>query len=238
MLLTLGKWTEDELDRMIRESAKIAETGSRVAALSEAFLGTDYLEHTLIGDINTPEVFVINLADVDCFTFIDYIEAMRISDSFSQFKVNLQKIRYRGGRVAFGDRNHFFSDWREFNVSLVKDVTSEIGKTAAIKARKALNMKQDGTPLIPGIPPSEREIEYVPSHALDDQVLAGLRTGDYAGIYSELPGLDVSHTGIIIRDKGNLYLRHASSKHKKVLDEDLRTYISDKPGLVIFRPRP
>ncbi len=238
MLFIAGKWTEGELDRVIGEAARIARTGSRIAALSEVFLGTDYLEHTLVGDSNTPEVFVINLEGIDCFTFIDYIEAMRISRSFSEFKVNLEKIRYRGGRAVFEARNHFFTDWREFNAAFVEDVTSEIGKASIIKVRKVLNVKQDGTAWVPGIRPLEREIEYIPSPAVDDQVLAGLHTGDYAGIYSDLPGLDVSHTGIIMRDKADLYLRHASSRHKKVLDEDLKSYISGKPGLIILRPRP
>ncbi len=238
MLFIAGKWTEGELDRVIGEAARIARTGSRIAALSEVFLGTDYLEHTLVGDSNTPEVFVINLEGIDCFTFIDYIEAMRISRSFSEFKVNLEIIRYRGGRAVFEARNHFFTDWREFNAAFVEDVTSEIGKASIIKVRKVLNVKQDGTAWVPGIRPLEREIEYIPSPAVDDQVLAGLHTGDYAGIYSDLPGLDVSHTGIIMRDKADLYLRHASSRHKKVLDEDLKSYISGKPGLIILRPRP
>ncbi len=238
MLFIPGRWTEEELDRVIRKSAGVKETGRRIAALSEWFLGTDYREHTLVGDRDTPEVFVINLDGVDCFTFIDYVEAMRISSSFPEFKANLKKIRYRGGRITFNDRNHFFTDWREFNTALVEDVTADIGKSATAKVRKLLNMKQDGTTWIPGIPQSEREIRYIPSQAADDQVLAGLRTGDYAGVYSDLAGLDVSHTGIIIRDKGHIYLRHASSRHRKVLDEEMKNYISGKPGLIIFRPRP
>lgn len=238
MLFIPGRWTEEELDRIIRKSANVVETGRRIAALSEWFLGTDYREHTLIGDRDTPEVFVVSLEGVDCFTFIDYVEAMRLSRSFSEFTVNLQKTRYRGGRITFEDRNHFFTDWREFNAVLVEDITTEIGKSATIKVRKLLNMKQDGTTWVPGIPPSEREIRYIPSHAADYQVFAGLRTGDYAGVYSDSAGLDVSHTGIIIRDRGHIYLRHASSRHGKVLDEDLKNYISVKPGLIIFRPRP
>jgi hypothetical protein len=238
MEVITGKRTEKELDQIIRESSKIRDPGSRIDVLSKEFLGTAYQEYTLRGDQKMSEVFVVNLEGVDCFTFIEYVEAMRISGSFSEFIVNLQKIRYREGRITFEDRNHFFTDWRESNVVLVEDATREIGKSAAVKVRKILNIKKDGASWVAGIRPVQREMEYIPSGSADGKVLAGLRTGDYAGIYSDAPGLDVSHVGIIIKDEGNIYMRHASARHKKVVDEDLRNYISGKPGLIILRPRP
>jgi len=236
MKVITGKRTEKELDQIIRESSKIGDTGGRIDVLSGEFLGTDYREHTLLGDWNTPEVFIVNLEGVDCFTFIDYVEAMRISGSFSDFVANLQKIRYKNGMVSFGGRNHFFTDWMECNTGLAKDVTEEIGRSATVIVRKTLNKKGDGTSWVPGLLHMEREIRYIPSGALNDQVLGRLRKGDYAGIYSNAAGLDVSHVGIIIKGKGNIYLRHASSRHGKVVDEDLRNYISGKPGLIILRP--
>jgi len=60
-------------------------------------------------------------------TLIDYIEAMRLSSSFEDFVEFLKKIRYRGGIVSFGDRNHFVTDWREFNGEFVEDATGKIG---------------------------------------------------------------------------------------------------------------
>ena len=238
MKVITGNWTEKELDQIIRESSKITDTGSRIDVLSGEFLGTDYLERTLLGDLNTPEVFIVNLEGVDCFTFIDYIEAMRLSGSFPDFLEKLKKIRYRNGMVSFEGRNHFFTDWMKFNAAFVTDVTPEIGGSATVNVRKTLNKKDDGTNWVPGLLHMEREIRYIPSGAVNDQVLGRLRTGDYAGIYSEAPGLDVSHVGIIIRDKGKVFLRHASSRHGKVVDEDLRNYISGKPGLIMLRPRP
>jgi hypothetical protein len=187
--------------------------------------------------MSNPEVFVVNLAGVDCFTFIDYIEAMRISGSFSDFIGNLQKIRYKGGNISFESRNHFFTDWREFNADLTEDVTEEVGKETAVRLRKILNKKEYGTCWVPGLPQVEREIRYIPSGAVNDKVADRLRTGDYAGVYTDAPGLDVSHVGIIIRDGDLVYLRHASSRRKKVVDADLRNYLSDKPGLLVFRPK-
>jgi len=60
-------------------------------------------------------------------TFIEYIEALRLSNSFEDFKENLKKVRYKSGEVAFENRNHFFTDWVEFNANVIDDATKEIG---------------------------------------------------------------------------------------------------------------
>ena len=103
-VIVLGKWTEDELDRLLEEASTIGEPGARVDLLSGQFLEAQYEESTLIGDINTTEVFVLNLAAFDCFTFIDCIEAMRRSKSYSLFKENLKNLRYRSGKIDFKNR--------------------------------------------------------------------------------------------------------------------------------------
>ena len=74
---------------------------------------------------------------------------------------------------------------------------------------------------------------------IDNVVLDALSTGDYAGIYSDLKGLDVSHVGIIIRKDNSLSFRHASSQqeYRKVVDQDFKEYIINKPGIVILRPK-
>ena len=236
--ITLGRWTMRELDSVLSEASKIDDTGKRIEFLSRKFLNTPYRESTLIGDVNKPEVFVINFEGVDCFTFIDYIEAMRFSGSFPEFRERLKKIRYRSGEVSFENRNHFFTDWREFNQGLVDDVTALAGAEKTKRARKALNRKRGGANLLPGIESKQREIIYIPSDVVDAAVIDRLRTGDYVGIYTRKQGLDVSHVGLIIRDKNRVYFRHASSdqKYRKVMDQDFRKYIDGKPGIVILRP--
>lgn len=237
MRILLGRWTRDELDQIIQKSAEIKGTGRRINFLSKQFLYTCYKESTLIGDINTSEVFVINLEGVDCFTFIDYVEAMRLSGTFSAFLKNLKRVRYRLGKVSFENRNHFFTDWVEFNSDIVYDVTEKIGGLKTRKVIKMLNQRKDRTYFLSGIQPRQREIRYIPSDAIDDSVIKKLKTGDYAGIYSNKHGLDVSHVGIIIRKTGTIYLRHASSHKKKVIDQNFIDYISGKPGLIILRPK-
>ena len=237
-VIELGRWTEGGLTEIMTKSSKLGSTGERINFISEKFLGTPYAGSTLTGDINTPEVFTIDLEGMDCFTFIDYVESMSLSVSFPEFKDTLRKIRYRDGVVAFPNRNHFFSDWPVYNSGYIKDVTSALGGAKTMEASKNLNRKSDGTYYLPGIPVVTRTIYYIPSGALNSAVLNNLMTGDFVGIYTDKEGLDVSHTGTVFKKNGKVFLRHASSKEKnqKVVDEDLSEYIKNKPGLVIYRP--
>jgi len=239
--IRLGQWSEEGLDKFIGDVSRITVIGEKIAVLSETFLGTPYKESTLIGDACREEVLVVDLAGVDCFTFIDYVEAMRLSNSFSSFVENLGRIRYRLGRVAFDGRNHFFTDWLLFNAATIYQATASVGGNSVRQAKKILNVRSDGTLFLPGIPPEQREVAYIPREALGGEtVLEGLQTGDYLGIYAETSGLDVSHVGIVIKTEGRLLFRNASSLSgvRAVIDQDLRGCLSGKPGMLVLRPLP
>jgi hypothetical protein len=237
--ILFGKFIRNELDKIIREASEIDNTGKRIDFLSKQFLDTDYVESTLIGNKDAPEVFVINLKVVDCITLIEYVEAMRLSDSFSAFERNLQKVRYKSGIVEFMSRNHFFTDWREFHAEYIADVTGKLGGEKTRTIQKTLNQRENGTHFLPGIQPVQREVQYIPSDKIDRSVLNKLSTGDYLGIYSSKAGLDVSHAGILIKDGDSIFLRHASSQSelRKVADQDFKKYIADKPGIIVLRPK-
>ena len=239
-IINTGKWTIDELNVLIVKASKIKDSSERIAFISSQFLGLPYQEKTLVGGVQTPEVLTINLAEVDCFTLLDYVEAMRLSASFEDFKSTLKKIRYRSGVVDYQHRNHFFTDWIEFNSDLVTDVTEQIGADKMKKALKMLNGRVNNKQLLPNVPIRNREITYIPTKVLNVQVISKLKTGDYVGIYSDRPNLDVTHVGIVIRDGNRLLFRHASSasRHKKVIDEDFKNYVSGTSGIVVLRPKP
>ncbi|KJR43831.1 protein of unknown function DUF1460 [Candidatus Magnetoovum chiemensis] len=237
--IDLGKWSIDDLEHLLLEQSRsLNSIEQRIAFISAQFLCAPYKAHSLIGSENTPEVFVIDLAGVDCFTFIDYVEAMSLSNSFDEFKANLKKIRYKQGIVSFNNRNHFFTDWAVHNSDLLEDRTKLIGADKTISVVKELNRKNDGSSYLQGLEPVHRTITYIPSERLDKAMLNRMRNGDYAGIYTYDDGLDVSHTGIIIKDEANgaVYFRNASSlqKNMKVVDTDLMLYMQNKPGIVII----
>ncbi len=103
--------------------------------------------------------------------------------------------------------------------------------------KKTLNQKNDTTLFLPGYPVKKREIAFIPAEAIDKSLLSRLRSGDYIGIYSSAPGLDVTHTGIIVKTEEKIMFRHASSKDlfKKVVDEDFAAYLGGEKGIIVYR---
>ncbi len=220
-------------------SAASADAGERVAAISAGFLGTPYRAATLGGGAGLPEPLVMTLDAVDCFTLLDYVEALRRCRDPGEFRDQLVAVRYRGGVIAWEHRRHFFTDWLAAPAARIVDVTEAIGGGQTRRVDKRLNLRDDGTLYLPGVAIQERTIRYLPPAALDPEVLGRLRPGDYLGIYAPEPGLDVSHVGIVVRRDGQLFLRHASSRRAaaQVVDSDLRAYLAGTPGVVILRPR-
>src|SRR4030067_360903 len=237
MITKPGKWTTTILDSIMREAAKITDTGERIGFISRQFLNTPYKESSLIGSLTVPEDLVIDLEGMDCMTFIEYVEAMRLSSTYAEFTINLRMVRYKKGIVAYESRRHFFTDWVGYTPQTVEDVTTIVGGVKNVKVRKRLNLNSDGTYILPGIGITERELSCIPVDAIDNIVIEQIKTGDYAGICSDKDGLDVTHTGIIIKDENDIYLRHASSRKDsyKIVDDNLIKYLTGKNGLIILR---
>ncbi|MDX2495016.1 MAG: DUF1460 domain-containing protein [Desulfuromusa sp.] len=234
----LGDWNREKIEHLLSAAGKIPEPGQRVTFISAAFLETPYLANSLIGTAKTAEVFVLRLDGVDCFTLLDYVEALRRTSNFTEFKEMLCRIRYREGQVNFLNRNHFFSEWGDGDFTQLHNVTNLVGGTGILRVEKQLNQKADGTLYLPGYPVKKREIVFILPEAVNESVFARLRSGDYVGIYSLEPGLDVSHSGIVVKKAGKVFLRHASSRLslEKVVDEELLPYLGGKKGLIIYRP--
>ncbi len=192
-------------------------------------LNAKYKAHSLIGDANTKEKLVIDFNNVDCFTFIDSIEALKGSDNLEEFKTKLIFIRYKNSKISYKTRKHFFSDWVMFNPN-IKDVTCTLG--ICKKTTKYLNEKTNGEVYIKDIPIVKRVIYYIEPKDIE---LSKLKDGDYIGIYTKIDGLDVTHTGLIVLKNGLVYLRHASSIQKKVVDVLFSDYTFGKGGIVIYR---
>jgi hypothetical protein len=233
--MRLGWFSERQINEFLKKAAALPNPLLRIEFISRQFLGVPYQESTLIGSSQKDEELVINLEAMDCFTYIDYIEALRRSQSFQEFRKALVRVRYRRGMVTFRSRRHFFTDWAAGRV--MNNLTRQIGRGEIISVAKHLNQRNDGTTLIPGVPVVERRIDYIPSTALASRVTEALQTGDYAGVYSEADGLDVSHVGIVVKDDEMLFLRHASQLQRKVVDQEFWQYFSKRPGLIVLRPR-
>jgi hypothetical protein len=238
-VVKLGFWNEATIVQIISSAQQIDSPGDVIVALSGHFKGSPYAENTLLGGPNEPEEFVLNLSEFDCFTFLDVVESLRRSSSYKAFADNLKAVRYFDETVSYEKRRHFFSDW-VVGDDLIEDVTVIVAKERAVSVNKNLNQKDDGSLWLVGIDVVSRQVDYIPTLNVDEKVLSVLRPGDYIGIYSPLGGLDVSHTGIIVNNKGRTLIRHASSRSEtsKVVDEDLLEYLQGKPGLIVYRVKP
>ena len=210
--------------------------GKTLSRVSAAFLGTRYQASTLIGSSRVPEALVANFGGVDCFTYVDYIEALSRSRDQQSFLQNLARIRYIDGRVGYLSRRHFFSDWFATQPRNALDITPLLSPRYHT-VQKQLNQRPGGGEFIPGLGIRPRNINYIPGRAVDAGVVEKLQEGDYVGIYSPLAGLDVTHVGIVVRHDGQLWFRDASSlaAERKVMDSPFLTYVRDKPGIVVLR---
>lgn len=216
-----------------------APQGERIAQISAAFLGTPYQAHTLSGSPDIPETLVINFRGVDCFTLLDYVQALSLSHDRASFEANLIRTRYADGQVRYLKRRHFFSDWFAENPRNAQDVTRSLSPEA-VSVIKLLNRETRGTQQVPGLGVIPRRITYLPARAITPQVLKQIQTGDYVGVYATAQGLDVTHAGIAVWHDGRLWFRNASSlaATRKVVDVPFREYMRSKPGIIVLRALP
>lgn len=233
----LGESTDPAIDRILHQARNIADPGNRIDFISAQFLNTRYNPYTLIGTATLPEQLTVRLDAVDCLTYLEYVEALRRSDSSAAFLANLKTVRYQDGKVEFRKRKHFFSNWTDRNAAFIADVTATVGLAASIKVKKRLN-EPNPKPIVPGIPMFEKVMHYIPSYKIDANILSRLKNGDYIGIYTDRDGLDVDHVGIVIKNASKIYFRHADAfaPNKKVVDSDFLSFFKQQRGLVVFRP--
>ncbi|WP_039758885.1 DUF1460 domain-containing protein [Bartonella queenslandensis] len=234
----LDPYTLNKLNALLKKHSETNdhEKGALIGFLSEAFLGTPYQANLLQGSDKTPEKLIIDFRGLDCFTYLDYVEALRKSTSPKEFINNVIKTRYIKGNIHFLNRKHFFTDWAYREYKLAADITAEISPHA-VSIEKYLNKKADDGNYLPGLPVVKRTITYIPSNFINEEVISRLKSGDFIGIYTKLAGLDVTHVGFfIMTDKGPM-LRNASSRkeNEKVVDSPFMDYVAKTPGIIVLR---
>ncbi|WP_455476712.1 DUF1460 domain-containing protein [Bartonella sp. B41] len=236
--INLDPYTLNKLNSLLVERSKTNyhEIGKIIDMLSSAFLGTPYQENMLHGSENIPEKLIIDFRGLDCFTYLDYVEALRKSTSQTEFIENVIRTRYVDGNISFLNRKHFFTDWAHRQYRIADDVTTKISPNT-VSIEKYLNKKDDSGNFLPGLPVVKRNITYIPSRFIDENVISRLQSGDFIGIYTNLSGLDVTHVGFFIMTDNGPMLRNASSRkeNKKVVDSPFMEYVTKTPGIIILR---
>ena len=243
------------LDRLNEQSDQ--STANLVAAAGKEFLGIPYVAHTLEHGLEEP--LTIEVEGLDCTTFVETALALAKTakaqtSNFNQFAQELEKIRYRDGkRDGYLSRLHYFTDWLFDNEQkgLITQPAKDFGKPLPVKV-DFMSTHPDNYAILKANPElvktmaeqeakvSGRDYFYLPKTefaANEDQ----LNEGDIIGLVTNIKGLDVTHTGILVRIEGRIHLMHASSLANEVVisEEPLDEMLQNKAsytGIVIARP--
>ncbi len=231
--------------------------GDCVAAIGLSFLGTPYVAHTL--EEPGEEHLVVNLRSLDCTTFMENslvlarcVKQCRVT--FDDFKDELQLVRYRDGMIdGYPSRLHYFVDWvaNNENKGILRDITRSVGGTATPKNINFMSTHRESYPQLARTANlnairrveeaiTSRGFAVLPAARLGE-ALEKIQPGDIIGTATTMEGLDVSHTGVAIRQGSVVKFLHAplSGGAVTVSEGDLAEYVAEHKGmsgLVIARP--
>lgn len=206
---------------------------------------------------------LINTTQMDCMTFVEnywalaftrhLISLMPVQPSdeelFALFVQNLNSIRYYEGKNL---RN-------EDRIQYLTSAFIQLEKAGVLKS-----LAQDGAK------PLQKNISYVSANKVKfggfsdwtfirskeaemsaytyytygkneiDVYAKSAKDGDLIGLLTTVPGLDVSHCGVITVKAGKVCMTHASSVKKQlVYAQDLKEYLAGRStisGIVVYRP--
>ncbi|MBN1595469.1 DUF1460 domain-containing protein [candidate division FCPU426 bacterium] len=125
----------------------LAQTQERVNSISAYFLGRPFR----LGPLGEGPRGVYDqdpLCRFDCFdclTFVETVMACALSQNIPEAESQLQQIRYAGGKVGYGTRNHFTAlDWIPNNQKdgLIEDITAAVAGNGALSLADALIDRQ------------------------------------------------------------------------------------------------
>jgi hypothetical protein len=231
--------------------------GEAMAAFGEHFIGTPYVGHTL--EAPGAEHLVVNLREFDCLTFVENMLALaRCTRSgrttFEDFTKQLTLIRYTGGVIdGYPSRLHYFSDWMSDNgkKGVLRPLTQELhgvaySKTIDYMSTHTASYRQlADTTFVQRIRMAETALSANPLYYIPADNITGieekLQSGDVCGTVTTMAGMDIAHTGMVLRRGSKVHFMHAPLSGKKVLVSDgtLAEYIHgirSHTGIVIGRP--
>lgn len=231
--------------------------GELVQAIADQFLGTAYKADLL--DQSKEETLVITLNKFDCVLFVETVLALArgvaVQDYSSETFVNhIRDQRYRNGKMdGYCSRLHYFADWILDNQKrgTVQNLAQELG---GVPLNKTMNFMSTHRQSYPPLASNDANyqcmvetenklngvtVDYIPTNQIH-RVYDRLKSGDIIAIATNLPGLDVTHTGLVYRTReGNIGLIHASPIGEVTIAHDLQRYtgkIKNAIGILVARP--
>jgi hypothetical protein len=222
---------QEKLDKFSMDRS--LTTGALILKIGTSFMGTPYVGNTL--DTNPEENLIVNLQGLDCTTFAENCLAIARTvksdhPCFETFADELERIRYRNGKLnGYVSRLHYFGEWISNNASkgILEDVTAKIGGVPCPVVLNFMSTHPDSYPQLKNNPELIKEIRliesnvsaqsfsFIPKDKIPD-LSSGMMDGDVVSLVTKIPGMDVSHVGLLYKEKGLVYMLHASSTGGKV----------------------
>jgi hypothetical protein len=228
-----------------KTAAQQTTLAAKTLAVAKSFIGTPYATGTL--DVNEQEQLVVNLRQLDCWTFVENSLAIAQTDKgdLPAYLSHLQKLRYWGGTIdGYGSRIHYFSGWllqAEKN-GLLRDLTKEMGgiaykkKIGYISARPSKYPKIKDAATLRDLQAAENRINAHAWHYIPKSKVAAMehliQDGDLVILTSAKKDLDIAHQGFAVRQNGRVHLLNASSLSKRVVlsKQTLTQYLASQKG--------
>jgi hypothetical protein len=204
------------------------------------------------------ETLVTSFDGFDCVLLVETAVAaartIRRQDySFEGFRGQLESLRYRSGIMdGYCSRLHYFSEWIMDNEKrgTVRNITADLGGERLEKRLNFMTSHRSSYPriiandsLYAGIRDMEtalRDIEifFIPQDRIRE-AYDQLQAGDIIATATRIPGLDVSHSGLVHREGSRVGFLHASTSGGVMVSPDLQEYVENidiQIGIVVARP--
>lgn len=230
----LYEFTPSNLDTRLQSLyQQEPDFGKRIAAIAEQSLGTPYVGDPLGEgpDSKFDNDPLMDLAHVDCVTFIEQTIALASSQSYQSAFDLLQKIRYQHPPIAFQNRNHFmYNDWIKHN-TFCKNITQKLGvptdKVTRTISRRGFFEKKELPELGKGIPDEKSTLHYVPiANVVKSE--AKLTSPALILCVGKIDWLFILHCGLYVRDvdgKGLVYQASSKKDQMKVITTPLPEFL-------------
>ncbi len=175
---------------------------------------------------------LLDLGRFDCVTYIESSMGLALAQRPKDVLPRVLSLRYGSDTLDFPTRNHYFvEDWLRNNSALVK-VARFPGDSVLqkpIDKKKFFSAKQLPYPQANPV----AEIAYMP-YAKALAMMENWTYGEkFLGVafVTDIPGLDVTHTGFLLADgKNPPILRNASQLLHKVADMPFKEYLIARKG--------
>ena len=231
--------------------------GRVMQAVAEQLLATPYQENLL--DESSTETLTLSLQKFDCVLLIESVLAItrgivKRDYSTSTYIQNIREQRYVNGELnGYCSRLHYFSEWLAENQkrNIMKSLTSKLD---GVPINKTLNFMSTHWQAYPQLAHSEANrqcisemestldnasIRYIPTDQIQSKY-ALLESGDVIAIATKIPGLDVTHTGLVYRSpNGGIGLIHSAPVRGVMISPNLQRYVErvdDAIGILVARP--